>query len=341
MKLEQLKKVVLFLISIILIIFIIKYLKLIGFIKKILIILIPLFIGFIYAWLFNPLIDKLSKKIPRNINSIILFLIIIITIILSIYYITPIIYQEISEVIKVLPNLFSSIENRITNMGLNDFLENILHFLVENIPIYLLNLVKAIIKYFGIIALGLILGLYLSMDYKNIITFIHNIIPKKYKCIFINLTNEVSEEVRKCIKGTLLVALFVFIMDSILFYFIKLEAPLIFGFICGITDLIPYIGPYIGGIISILVGFTKSKITGLLTILVCLIVQAIENYILQPIIMSKSIKISPVLIIIGLLVFGNLFGIIGMIISTPCVAILKVILSHINGVIERCKKEKI
>lgn len=336
MKIENLKKLVLSLISLILIIFITKYLKIIGIIKTILTILIPLFIGLIYAWLFNPIITKLSNKLSRKLTSTLFFLFFISTFFIILYFTIPIIYKEVSEVIRILPSLFDYIESKVNNMGLNNYLDKLLIFLTDNVPLYLIDLVKNICKYTGIIAIGLILGLYISMDYNKIIKGIENIIPKKYKCIYINLTRDVSDNVRKCIHGTLLVALFVFITSSIVFYFIKLDAPLIFGAICGITDLIPYIGPYIGGIIAILVGFTKSTITGILTLISCIIIQAIENYILQPVIMSKTISISPVLIIISLLLFGNLFGIVGMIIAPPITATIKVFCIYIKEAIEKC-----
>lgn len=70
--------------------------------------------------------------------------------------------------------------------------------------------------------------------------------------------------------------------------------------------------------------------------MICVIVQSIENYVLQPIVMSKSIKISPILIIIGLLVFGNLFGVLGMILATPILAIIKVFIEYLKKARNKC-----
>ena len=79
MRIEKLKEIVLFLIAVILTIFIVKYLKILSILKNILIILIPVFIGFVYAWLINPLVKYLSLKYKkRNLICIILFLIIIV-----------------------------------------------------------------------------------------------------------------------------------------------------------------------------------------------------------------------------------------------------------------------
>ena len=121
----------------------------------------------------------------------------------------------------------------------------------------------------------------------------------------------------------------VLVCDTIAFSIIGLESPLLFGVFCGLTDLIPYIGPYIGGSAAVIVGFSQNTKIGLAILIACVIVQLVENYILQPIVMSKAIELHPVTIIIGLLLFGHFFGIIGMIIATPILALLKVIYEFI------------
>lgn len=337
-KLNKLKELVLILVSIILAIFIIRYLKLVHFVCLIFRILAPVFIGFIYAWLVNPFINKLSKKYRRSIVSIGLFVVIILLLCLFLYFLIPIIYKEIHEVVDLMPSFLEIINGKISKIGLNGSLEKIGEYVLSNLPGYLLDMVKVLFKYLGVFMVGLILGLYMSMDYDKMVGLIYKCVPKKIKCVFIELSQEVSCEVRKCVNGTLLVAFMVFVMDTICFVVLKLEAPILLGLFCGITDLIPYVGPYIGGGVAVLVGFTESKTIGIITIICCVVVQSIENYILQPIVMSKSIKISPILVIIGLLVFGNLFGIFGMILATPIVAVIKVIAEHFYEAINKCKK---
>ena len=117
----------------------------------------------------------------------------------------------------------------------------------------------------------------------------------------------------------------VFICDSIGFWIVGLQAPVLFGLLCGITDLIPYVGPYIGGAVAVIIGFSQSPLVGFLTLIVAIIVQLLENNVLQPLIMSKTMKLHPVTIIVGLLIFEHFFGIIGMILCTPCIALAKVV----------------
>ena len=339
MKIKKLKELVLILVAIILVVFLIKYLNLFKYLGVILTVLIPLFIGFIYAWIFNPLIFKLSKKINRNIVCILMFIVFVFLFSMFIYYLVPMFYREIMEFIEMLPSVLSKIEIKVESIGLKDMLDKLIVFVVDSLPDYFISFVKSTFKYVGVIVIGLILGLYISFDYERIVSNIYSIVPKKYKCVVINLSQDVSSTVRRCVNGTLLVALFVFILDSICFLVIGLENALLLGMVCGITDLIPYVGPYIGGAIAVLVGFTESKRLGILCLIVCLVVQVIESYVLQPVVMSKSIKISPVVIIVTLLLFGRIFGVFGMIMATPILAMIKVILTQLGPVLRKCKNK--
>ena len=145
------------------------------------------------------------------------------------------------------------------------------------------------------------------------------------------LLNDIGIEVRKCVNGTILVACMVFICDVIGFAIVGLNAALLFGLFCGITDLIPYIGPYIGTAVATIVGFTQSPLIGIGVLLIACLVQLIESYVLQPIVMSKATNLHPVLIIVGLLIFGYFFGIVGMVLATPILSILKVIWHFLNN----------
>lgn len=340
MKRDKLKELVLILVAVILVVFLIKYLNIFKYLGSLFTVLIPLFIGFVYAWIFNPLIVKLNKKVNRNIICIFLFLLFILLFSMFIYYLVPMFYKEIMEFIELLPGVLSKIEIKVETIGLRDMLDKLISFVVNSLPNYFISFVKGTFKYVGVIVIGLILGLYMSFDYERIVSYVYGIVPKKYKCVVINLSQDVSSTVRRCVNGTLLVAGSVFILDSICFMFIKLDNAILLGMICGITDLIPYVGPYIGGAIAVLVGFTESKRLGIMCLIICLVVQCIENYVLQPIIMSKSIKMSPILIIVGLLVFGKFLGIFGMIMATPILAMLKVILTHVEPVLRRCRKKR-
>lgn len=343
---------VVFVASIILVIIVaLQKTNLVRIILDLLKVISPFFIGFIMAWLLRPLAQKLNSKIKNNvISSIIVFGIFILVLILILYVFIPTVYNEVNELVGLLPSfverITASINNlfeRITSSGINladfknELLNNITTYaadITKNLPNTIIALIGGLFSGIGTFAMGLIIGIYMLIDYDSINKHFINLFPEHIKDDVQILSNRMSVEVRKCVNGTFLVAFAVLICDSIGFALIGLNAPLLFGLFCGITDLIPFIGPYIGGGIAVVVGFTQAPIIGVLTLIICVIVQMFENYILQPVIMSKASNLHPVIIIIALLVFGHFFGIIGMIFATPCLTIARVILEFTKEKIE-------
>lgn len=312
------------------------------FIGNVIGVLSPLFIGFIVAWLFSPLVDKLTKKgLPRIIASLIVYVIFILFLVIFFRIFIPIIYTEFNELIKTLPgileditdfinNIFSKIE--INNSNMENIKEGILKAVNEygnnissSIPTTVVNIMSSLFSGLGSVFFGLIIGLYMLFDFDNVSILFLRLIPKKHQIEIGGLLDNIGIEVRKCVNGTLLVACMVFVCDTIGFSIVGLKSALLFGLFCGITDLIPYIGPYIGTAVATIVGLTQSPLIGIGVLIIAIIVQLIESYVLQPIVMSKATKLHPVTIICGLLIFGHFFGIIGMILATPLMSIFKVI----------------
>lgn len=307
----------------------------------------PLFIGFIIAWLFYPLHRKLlDKKVNKVLSAIIVFAIILIVCFTFIYIFIPVLYKQINDLMGYIPSVLESLTDFVTNFfnnidikgidissvkdGLLNMVENTIVNLTSSLPNGVLSIVKGFASAIGIIAMSLVVGIYMLIDFDNICDSFYKVLPKKDHDDYINLFKNISLNARRVINGTLLVAFMVFVFDTIGFLIIGLNASVLFGLLCGVTDLIPYIGPYIGGAAAVIVGFTQSPMIGLGVIIVAFAVQCLENYILQPVVMSKAMQLHPVIIIVGLLVFGHFFGIMGMIVATPCMSIIKEVIIFIR-----------
>ncbi len=320
----------------------IKQLKIMPIIMDLLTVISPFFIGFVLAWLLRPITLKVGKKIKNNTLSAIMVFSVFVLILFGIMYIfIPTVYNEVNELVGLIPGFMESITKNINNIfkslaenGLNlaDFqthlLEEITAFgtdFAKTLPNTIINFIVSIFSGVGSFLMSLIIGIYLLIDYDNLGAHVKKLIPKKFQKDVSTLATKMSVEVRKCVNGTFLVALVVLICDSIGFALVGLNAPLLFGLFCGLTDLIPFIGPYIGGAAAVIVGLTQSPLIGIGTLIICVIVQIFENYILQPIVMSKASQTHPVAIIIALLVFGHFFGIIGMILAAPILTIVRVL----------------
>ena len=306
----------------------------------------PLFIGFIIAWLLNPIVTKMNNGgVPRICGSLIVYAIFLLFLYMFLRLLIPTLYSQINDFVASLPAILDKFkeftnnfvdEISISGIDVTSFKEKIFmsvgDYLVEftnSLPNSIVSILGSLFSGLGTILISLVVGLYMLFDFDAIAGHFLRIVPNKNKYEIEVLINDIGVEVRKTISGTLLVALMVFTCDTIGFTIIGLKASLLFGLFCGLTDLIPFIGPYIGGLAAVIVGFSQGSLTGLAVLIICVIVQLVENYILQPVIMSKTTNLHPVTIIIGLLVFGHYFGIAGMIVATPCIALLKVIFRFI------------
>jgi len=342
--------------------YLVKEWKILGFIKELIIVISPIFIGFLIAWLFEPLVTKLEKKkIPRIVGCILIYLMIIGILFLISYLFIPSLLSQVKDFVKVAPNIFDNITdfamNLITKFGVGNIVDisdlkkeitsRLTNFglgIVSDIPKYIISIGKTIISGGLNFILGLMIGFYLLYDFNKVNKHIYSIIPASWKEGYIELTDRINNSLRSYVQGVLLIMLLVFITQTIGLTIAGMEAPIVFALFCAVTDIIPYFGPYIGGIPAIIVGFTISPITGICVVISIVVVQLLENNFYQPLIMGHTMKLHPVTIMIGLLIFEHFFGIIGMVIATPVIACIKVLIKFINekfNVIEKITGNKL
>ncbi len=338
-----------------LILLLFKETNILNFIWTVIKIVAPLFIGILIAWLFDPFVKWLqSKKIKRSFGAIITYLILFLIVFIVLAALIPLLAAQIGEFAKIAPGVFESIKGwclgifdyvgQIQNIDANslkaEFFEKfneIAAGITKELPSQLFNIITGFFSGMGTLSLGFIIGFFLLVSFDSTASLI-NFIPKKIRDTSMNLINDVNNSLRKYVQGALIDCSVIFILTSIGLWIIGLKAPALFGFFCGLTNIIPYLGPYIGGAPAVIVGFTQSPTIGILSIIVIAVIQFLEGNFLQPYIMSKTTKLHPVTIILGLLVFGYFFGMLGMLISTPVLAVCKTIFQFFDrkyGIIDR------
>lgn len=325
-----------------------KEIKVFDFIVVILKVIAPLFIGFIIAWLFDPLVKWLQKKgLRRSIGTGITYIILLGFIALVIGGLIPLLSEQLNEFVKVIPNIidnsksfidrivekFSVIDGLDVDSFKKEIFDKIVLFstnLTSELPSLLVIFVRKLFSGMGSIIVGLVIGFYLLMSFDNVNETLITLFPKKIQRNTNEIIYEVNSSLRKFVIGAALDALLIFIVSSIVFAIIGLKAPFLFALFCALTNMIPYAGPYIGGIPAVIVGFSQSPTVGILTLLAIVVIQFLEGNFIQPMVMSKTTKLHPVTIMIGLLIFGHFWGIIGMFISTPIIASGKAIFTYFD-----------
>ncbi len=330
-------------------ILVIRQTKILNIISTLLSVCLPVFIGFILAWLFNPIVTNLEKKgINRLFSTIVIFIIFICLLCLVILTIIPSIAEQFKDFLNSIPSLYSDIKrfiihlfeniNNIDGINLKDIQSHIIGAVqkftisfTKNLPSTIINIFSSLISGIGIFLVSLIIGFYMLCNFSSIKKHIFNLLPEKHYYEIRNLFHKISSTLYSFLKGVLIDATLIFIICSVVFTILGLKSPMLFALFCAITNVIPYIGPYIGAIPAVIVALSQSTPLGISIGVAIFIIQFIEGNIINPIVMSKQIKLHPVYIIIGLLIFGHFFGIVGMIISTPILALLKILFEFFSN----------
>ncbi len=333
---------VMYIVTVILVFFALKEFGILDKILDLLAALTPFFIGVVICWISKPLANKLRKLgISKGIAATIALIIIFAIIILALAYIIPVMVTEISQFIKEVPNLYSSAVNKINlflydrfsldykispNLGdlsfLSDFMGNFLNYSIDTAQkagSFLISAVTAIIiSFFMVKDVDRTKNSLIVMASKN------GKNANTYKMLF-----EMDEILNSYIRGLLIDSIIVGIMTTILCLILKLKYAIIFGILITILNLIPYIGAIISYTITSLYALTVGgPVLAIITLVASMIIQLIDANILQPNIIAKSVKLHPVLVICGMLVFEKLFGMIGMVIAMPVLALGKIFLKY-------------
>jgi len=324
--------------------------------KRIFSILSPLFIGLLIAWLFDPFIKKLQKKgVNRTLGTIFVYVIFLSIIYLVLKIMIPTVSSQINDLVASVPAFLNSSKEWIDGLfdslskmtgydlqeaqtNIYDSINNLGNSLTVGLPQTIMNLLSNTISGGANLLIGLLAGFYMSLDFGNVKQHLITSIPKRYRGDTRELLSRLNDNLRSYVQGTLKIMLILFIFQSIALGIAGLKAPMIFGLFCAVTNVIPYIGPYIGGAPAVIVGLSMSPMTGICVLIAVIIAQVLESNFLQPVVMGKTMKLHPVTIMIGLLFFGNFFGILGMIFATPIIAFIKTIWQFFNEKFEIMEK---
>lgn len=307
-------------------------------------ILSPFVLAFILAYLLDPVVDALGRRrIGRRLSIALVFIGILLFIGLTIFIIIPKLYIELSKLTQVLPGTLQSLEVVMQDFRANfkatglpnqvvevldehlgegeSFLIHWLEEALDNLPKYLASM--------GLFVLSPVIAIYLLADWKRLQVGFLRIVPQRKRVAWQRVIQDISHIVRSFIRGNLIVAIIVGILCGVGVKLVGMDYALLIGVICGVFDLIPYFGPIIGAIPSVLLGLVESPIMAVKVAIVILIVQQLESSIISPKLMGDSVGLHPLWIIFALLAGGEIAGFWGMLFSVPFAAVLRVVIRHI------------
>lgn len=303
--------------------------------------------GFLY-FLLNPVVDFLHrKKVPRVLAILIIYVVFGGLLVLAIGNLVPAVSKQATELANDLPdlankttdyfyNIVRSSEFKNFRVEQQNTIDSVQQRLIEYANTLPNSLTNGLMGFLGVvtnIAIILVtvpfLLFYMFKDGHRFPQAVSKLIPKEYREEGLKILKETGETLSAYIQGQVTVASVVGILAFIGYMIIDLRYALIMALIVAFTNIIPYVGPIIGGAPAVLVGFFDSPTKALLVVVVILVAQQIEGNLLSPLILGKTLDTHPATIIIILLAAGNLAGILGMVLAVPTYAVIKTIILNL------------
>lgn len=324
---------------------------------------VPLLIsGFLY-YLMNPIVELLQKiplgkfRLPRGISIVLVMLLFLGLIILAIGSFIPTLIDQISKLIASVPQYVSEVQKGFESLSRETWFREYLQAidmtkLQQTIEKYGETVVMGTASGFGsvlgtmtsvvIAAITIpVMTIYMLADGKKLVPFVQRVMPKRMHNEVAELLGRLNKTLSHYISGQALEMLFVGVFTTIGYMIIGQRYALLLGVIAGITNMIPYVGPYIGYIPALFIGLMQGPMEALSITAVVLIVQQIDSNILYPRIIGSTLNIHPLTILVILLAAGNIAGIPGMILAVPIYAVIRTIVVYLAEIWRADHKSKV
>lgn len=308
---------------------------------------IPLLIAMAIAYLISPLMLLLKRKMRKGFAVAITYIIFTGIIGLIFFFFIPVIIDQFQVFIGRFPSyienlnftisdfversmIINSIENLIGQEVVAPDMGAISQYFMGRFDLENMNLLeqataftRSIINIVLYFVVGPLLGIYILMDVDRLKEVFIKVMPKNYRKDISNTMDRINHVAGRYIRGQLLVSIIVGVLCTIVLVVLRVDFAILLGATAGIFNLIPLLGPIIGGIPAALAALFISPLKALLVILLFIAVQQIDNYIISPNVMKYQVGVHPGLIIFSLIAGGALFGFWGLLIAVPTVAIIQ------------------
>jgi predicted PurR-regulated permease PerM len=332
---------------------------------KVRVIFPPLVLALLIIYLLNPIVNRLeARRVPRALGALLTYVVVLGSIVLLVLALAPVVSDQISnfsddwpkfreKTVRSIQSTSESIEDRFGTKINTSQIECLLgadDIETADAPTHaecdeatkdfrerlgaqasrITELGGTILEVLIIFILAPLLALYLIIDLPDLQKDVLSLVPEQNREEFAEVGSKIGRAVGGFFRGQLVVAFIVFILSSIAFKIVGLPFWLVIGAIAGLTNLIPLVGPFIGGGLGVIIGTLSEGFSlGLKAAVAALIVQQIDNHIISPNVMKRTVQLHPVTVMLGLLAGGTLAGFWGVLLAVPAIAVTKIVLGHL------------
>jgi predicted PurR-regulated permease PerM len=307
----------------------------------------PLVLAGAVVYLMSPLVDRMQKwRIHRLLGSFVSYLLFLGLGVLFGFLVVPVIGDQLAEFADQIPQLVDDIgvflvdlgEGLGLSVGAGSALETLQEWLAdffnqENIQQMLTQVgtfARAGLDVLVILALGPVLAFYILVELPGFKERSRLLVPERARPEVVHVVSQVARVVGGFVRGQLLVALIVGILSSVGLALLGVPFWLLIGLIAGFLNVIPFIGPFAGGLLAAVVSLVFRDVgTALWSVVMFTAVQQFDNHVISPNVLRSRVQLNPVFILLALLLGSSIGGFFGLLVAVPVAAALRVIVGHL------------
>ena len=296
------------------------------------------FIATLLSISLNPLVDRLSARLSRGASAALILVAFLIVAALAVSWIIANIMPGFAKLVYEIPDFIAKIRNlpnalpippeaiSYVNEALRDA-ANIAVGIAKHSSEAILGVVSSIIE---LIAIPVI-TFYLLKDGTKVAGYFVSFLKKPEAARITGIFAAIKNMLRSYIQGQCAVSLISGIAVALYFVIAGLPYVLVFAAISAVGELAPVVGPTVAAILASMLAYTFSPGLALKTLIFYIIMLKVNHNLVYPTLIGKATKLHPVIIVAGVLFFGHIFGVLGMVLAVPVLAVAKIIFEHYAG----------
>ncbi|MBW3536993.1 MAG: AI-2E family transporter [Actinobacteria bacterium] len=321
---------------------VVALLGLVGFVLRA--IFAPLILAGAIVFLLNPVVTRLTARgLPRALSTGIAYLAVVGVIALAAVSIFPLAAEQADGLAKEWPAIERRAERWIEDVAensqgtffefdrseLRDALDGGESTLADQLA-QARRIGMLLFHFLLVIVLAPIIAFYLLVDLPHLSKVSRSLVPPHYRAEIELVMRRLNRAIGGFFRGQLAVAVLVGVMVSIGLALIGLRFWFLVGMIAGLFNMIPLIGPWVGGIPGVVIALTTGDVMQAIGVVIVMVVaQQIDNHFITPQVMQRAVSLHPAAVILALLAGGTLGGFFGLLLAVPVAASLKILIGHI------------
>lgn len=303
------------------------------------------------VFLLEPVVKVFERaRVPRIVGSILAFLVLLAVVVAVGALVWPTVQAQGAELIQQLPDLYVSIvewlRGAALTLGFNidellsqeaietwlrdptnqETIQELLFGFGAGAGVFLRGVAETI----AVVGLAPILAIYLLIDLERFKQRTLELTPPAHRNEVAYVSGEVGTALGSFVRGQLLVAFLVGVASSVGMWAIDLPFWLIIGIVAGFLNLIPFLGPVVGGALAALVALLNGDVwQAVWAVVIMVIIQQIDNHVITPMVQRARVNLSPLVIVLALIVGGALAGLLGVLVAIPATAAVRIVIGHL------------